>query len=202
VLAAGGFAAGVATDAVAVREASSVLVVVATIATIRRSDARWDLLAPSLGVVGLVAAGFAAADGAHDTALGLARILVGTVFLGAVSDAMLLGHWYLNAPGMRVDALRRMIDLALAAWGLELAWSGASLAVGLAACGGSSSSSTSSSAAPASSAAASSSAGASSAAPSPATEPSAGFCSWVPQLGRMCHRPKISDESTSAHTSP
>ena len=34
---------------------------------------------------------------------------------------MLLGHWYLNAPGMRVDALRRMIDIALAAWGLQLA---------------------------------------------------------------------------------
>jgi hypothetical protein len=29
---------------------------------------------------------------------------------------MLLGHWYLNAPGMRVDALRRMIDVALVAW--------------------------------------------------------------------------------------
>jgi len=34
---------------------------------------------------------------------------------------MLLGHWYLNAPGMRVDALRRMIDAALAAWGVQAA---------------------------------------------------------------------------------
>jgi hypothetical protein len=33
---------------------------------------------------------------------------------------MLLGHWYLNAPGMRVDALRRMIDVALAAWAAVL----------------------------------------------------------------------------------
>jgi len=49
---------------------------------------------------------------------------------GLAVHAMLLGHWYLNAPGMRVDALRRMIDLALAAWGLELAWSGAALAAG------------------------------------------------------------------------
>jgi hypothetical protein len=49
---------------------------------------------------------------------------------GLAVHAMLLGHWYLNAPGMRVDALRRMIDLALAAWGLELAWSGAALATG------------------------------------------------------------------------
>jgi hypothetical protein len=31
---------------------------------------------------------------------------------------------------MRVDALRRMIDLALLAWGLQVAWSGAALALG------------------------------------------------------------------------
>jgi hypothetical protein len=33
---------------------------------------------------------------------------------------MLLGHWYLNAPGMRIDALRRAIDVALVAWGARL----------------------------------------------------------------------------------
>jgi hypothetical protein len=58
-----------------------------------------------------------------------AALLSGLVS-GLAVHAMLLGHWYLNAPGMRVDALRRMIDLALAAWGLQLAWSGASLATG------------------------------------------------------------------------
>jgi hypothetical protein len=31
---------------------------------------------------------------------------------------MLLGHWYLNAPGMRVDVLRRSIDQTLFVWGL------------------------------------------------------------------------------------
>jgi hypothetical protein len=40
---------------------------------------------------------------------------------------MLLGHWYLNAPGMRVDVLRRMIDFALVAWGLQAAVSGAAV---------------------------------------------------------------------------
>jgi hypothetical protein len=33
---------------------------------------------------------------------------------------MLLGHWYLNAPGMRVDVLRRLIDVTLLAWGGQL----------------------------------------------------------------------------------
>jgi hypothetical protein len=59
-----------------------------------------------------------------------AAALLSGLVSGLAVHAMLLGHWYLNAPGMRVDALRRMIDLALAAWGLQLAWSGAALALG------------------------------------------------------------------------
>jgi hypothetical protein len=42
---------------------------------------------------------------------------------------MLLGHWYLNAPGMSVDALRRMIDWALAAWSLALVIAVATVAI-------------------------------------------------------------------------
>jgi hypothetical protein len=48
------------------------------------------------------------------------RLLSGLV-VGLTVHAMLLGHWYLNAPGMRVDALRRMIDVALVAWAAVLA---------------------------------------------------------------------------------
>ncbi|MFM8379367.1 MAG: hypothetical protein ACKOB1_08580 [Planctomycetia bacterium] len=47
------------------------------------------------------------------------RLLSG-LLVGLTVHAMLLGHWYLNAPGMRVDALRRMIDVALAAWAAVL----------------------------------------------------------------------------------
>ena len=50
----------------------------------------------------------------------LERLLSGLV-TGLTVHAMLLGHWYLNAPGMRVDALRRMIDLAMGAWALRCA---------------------------------------------------------------------------------
>jgi hypothetical protein len=46
-------------------------------------------------------------------------ILSGLV-TGLTVHAMLLGHWYLNAPGMRIDALRRAIDVALVAWGARL----------------------------------------------------------------------------------
>lgn len=48
------------------------------------------------------------------------RLLSGCL-IGLTVNAMLLGHWYLNAPGMRVDALRRSIDQTLLAWGLLLA---------------------------------------------------------------------------------
>jgi len=54
-----------------------------------------DLVAPLVGAVGLVAAGVAA-GGPH--ALAVARTLVGAAFLGVVTDAMLLGHWYLVQP--------------------------------------------------------------------------------------------------------
>lgn len=42
--------------------------------------------------------------------------LLSGAIVGLTVHAMLLGHWYLNAPGMRVDALRRMIDIAAIAW--------------------------------------------------------------------------------------
>jgi len=61
--------------------------------------------------------------------LGGAALVSGLVS-GLAVHAMLLGHWYLNAPGMRVDALRRMIDLALAAWGVQTVVSLAGLALG------------------------------------------------------------------------
>ena len=44
------------------------------------------------------------------------RHLLSGAIVGLTVHAMLLGHWYLNAPGMRIDALRRMIDVALLAW--------------------------------------------------------------------------------------
>jgi hypothetical protein len=45
---------------------------------------------------------------------------------------MLLGHWYLNAPGMRVDVLRRMIDATLAVWAVQCGAVAAATAAGAA----------------------------------------------------------------------
>lgn len=108
-LALGGAAAGVATDVLIVRETASVAVVVVSIATLRRTKPQWDLVAPIIGVVGLVAAALDAANGTGDTVVSLMRILVGTAFLGAVSDAMLLGHWYLVQPGLPRSILGELV---------------------------------------------------------------------------------------------
>ncbi|MCB1249650.1 MAG: hypothetical protein KDB36_09595 [Acidimicrobiales bacterium] len=56
-----------------------------------------DVVAPIVGMVGVVAAAVAAGD---QVPLTVARFVVGALFLGAVTDAMLLGHWYLVQPGL------------------------------------------------------------------------------------------------------
>ncbi|SVB33575.1 uncharacterized protein METZ01_LOCUS186429, partial [marine metagenome] len=76
-----------------------------------------DLVAPAIGLVGLVAAGLAAGDPA---ALSVARMLVGAVFLGAVSDAMLLGHWYLVQPGLTRGPLIELVRWAGWSWPFEV----------------------------------------------------------------------------------
>ncbi len=71
------------------------------------------LLAAAVGVV-------TAADPAPVVAWRIFSALLSGLVVGLTVHAMLLGHWYLNAPGMRIDALKRMIDWALAAWAAQL----------------------------------------------------------------------------------
>ena len=77
-----------------------------------------DLIAPIIGAVGLVFAGIHA-GGNHD-ALSVARTLVGAAFLGAVSDAMLLGHWYLVQPGLGRAPLLELVKWTMWVWPFEV----------------------------------------------------------------------------------
>jgi hypothetical protein len=77
-----------------------------------------DLVAPLIGAVGLVAA--AHADGGP-LALALVRTLVGAAFLGAVTDAMLLGHWYLVQPGLGRAPLLELVRWLAITWPAEVA---------------------------------------------------------------------------------
>jgi hypothetical protein len=79
----------------------------------REFDPALDLIAPIIGVVGVVAAGLAAGD---EPVLAVARFLVGAAFLGAVTDGMLLGHWYLVQPGLTRGPLLEMVRWVTILW--------------------------------------------------------------------------------------
>jgi len=80
---------------------------------------RLNAAAIAVGLVGLVAAGLdAGTELETSSALFILRIIVGALFLGAVTSTMLLGHWYLVQPGMSRQPL---LELTFWAGGLCLA---------------------------------------------------------------------------------
>ena len=72
-----------------------------------------DLLAPALGAIAIIA-GAVHAEGPGW--LSILRVLAGAVFLGAVSDAMLLGHWYLVQPGLARSPILELVRYTMYAW--------------------------------------------------------------------------------------
>lgn len=76
-----------------------------------------DLLPALIGAVGLVAAGVDAGD---NTAVAVLRLLVGAAFLGAITDAMLLGHWYLVQPGLPRGLLNEIVTALAWLWPFEV----------------------------------------------------------------------------------
>jgi hypothetical protein len=87
----------------------------------REFDPRLDLVPVAFGAVGLVAAGLAATDGGiYDSAVSVLRVVVGAAFLGAVTDAMLLGHWYLVQPGLPRRHLNELVGALGVIWPVEV----------------------------------------------------------------------------------
>ena len=76
-----------------------------------------DIVAPFFGLVALVAAGI---DAGSPMTLAIARTLIGALFLGAITDAMLLGHWYLVQPGLVRGPLNQLVRWAGYVWPFEL----------------------------------------------------------------------------------
>jgi hypothetical protein len=76
-----------------------------------------DLVSPLIGCVGLVAAGV---DAGGHTAVSLLRVFAGAAFLGAVTDAMLLGHWYLVQPGLPRRHLHDLVRALGWVWPVEV----------------------------------------------------------------------------------
>ncbi len=76
-----------------------------------------DLAPVAFGLIALIAAGVS--DGGND-AVAIIRTIVGAAFLGFVSDAMLLGHWYLVQPGLPRRHVNEIVKAFLFIWPLEV----------------------------------------------------------------------------------
>ena len=116
VLAVLGVATGFYFDRVLIREVAGVAVAGIAFATFARRESRTDLFAVAIGAVGLVGSVVANSGGVVD----LLRVLVGAAFLGAITDLMLLGHWYLVQPGMTRKLLNELTNAVLFIWPLEV----------------------------------------------------------------------------------
>lgn len=77
-----------------------------------------DLIAPIAGIAGLVAASI---DAGGNVAVSLLRTFAGAAFLGSVTDAMLLGHWYLVQPGLPRRHLNELVQAVGWVWPIEVA---------------------------------------------------------------------------------
>ena len=128
-MAIGAVVVGLAFDGVPVRDVCAAVVALVALAAlaisiVRRRDGiegfppAVDAVAPVVGTVGLVAAGLAA--GGPDV-LAVVRTLAGALFLGAVTDAMLLGHWYLVQPGLGRAPLNELNRAVALVWPVEVA---------------------------------------------------------------------------------
>ena len=111
-------AAGFFFDKVLIRELASIAVALIAFATLAKKSAKFDLVAVAIGAVGLVAS-VVANNSANF--VDLLRVVVGAAFLGAVTDLMLLGHWYLVQPGMTRKLLNELTNTLLIIWPLEIA---------------------------------------------------------------------------------
>ncbi len=76
-----------------------------------------DLVPVVIGSIGLLAA---ALDAGGNTWVAIARTLVGAAFIGALSDGMLLGHWYLTQPGLPRVLLNEMVNALAWLWPAEV----------------------------------------------------------------------------------
>jgi hypothetical protein len=77
-----------------------------------------DLIAPLAGIAGLAAA---AIDAGGNVVVSLLRTFAGAAFLGSVTDAMLLGHWYLVQPGLPRRHLNELVQAVGWVWPIEVA---------------------------------------------------------------------------------
>jgi hypothetical protein len=87
-------------------------------ATRREFPPGLDLVPALIGAIGLLAA---ALEAGGNSTVAVIRTLVGAAFIGAITDAMLLGHWYLVQPGLPRRLLNEMVSALQVLWPMEMA---------------------------------------------------------------------------------
>jgi hypothetical protein len=86
-----------------------------------RTDLPGVVIGSTAAVIGAVALTFLSGQvEAWPSALSAAAILSGAVVMGGIVNGMMLGHWYLNQPGLKPWALGRLTDATLVAVGISL----------------------------------------------------------------------------------
>ncbi len=85
------------------------------VAQYMRSDRIGVAVGGALGGLGLVALAIGASSVPQwPVALAALQLVAGALLLGSVTNGMMLGHWYLNQPGLKPWALERLTTLSLA----------------------------------------------------------------------------------------
>ena len=109
-----GVFAGLAIGAGVLNRPAGWAVAAAAVVTLSHRRPLWtDLVAPAIGAAALVLGSVSALD--------LARTVIGAAFLGVITDAMLLGHWYLVQPKLGREPLRELNQWVVAIWPFEVA---------------------------------------------------------------------------------
>ena len=112
------FAIGATTVDSALLTAGVIAVMACSVLYLAAQYVRSDVVGVVIGLVGTLAAvvalaGAAAEMGSWMTWLAALGLVSGMVLLGGVTNGMLLGHWYLNQPGLKPWALGRLTDATL-----------------------------------------------------------------------------------------
>ena len=102
------------------RKTSFIVFVAGTVLYLLAQYARTDAVGVAMGsaaaLAGAVTLYATASDlEAWSAPLAFNEVLAGAALLGAVTNGMLLGHWYLNQPGLQSWALARLTKLSLGA---------------------------------------------------------------------------------------
>ena len=113
------FAFAAATEEQSVLAAALIALVVLAVLYLAAQYVRTEMVGAIVGGAGALAAivALVAASAllpAWATWLAAVGLIAGMVLLGGVTNGMLLGHWYLNQPGLKPWALGRLTDATLA----------------------------------------------------------------------------------------